>query len=229
MTARLKIKIALSVAIFVSAGSAPLAEAGTVAGTGGSTEVTQIMNNLELVTQTAQKAQSYALQLQQAVTNPNTPWSQTMDALNNVRQAYNTAQSVGYSMQSVESNFSNLYKGYGQSGNMLNSIINWGNQTRSAVQGALSSAGWTMDQVATEDALIDKLRLQGQTAVGQMQAAQVGNAISVELVQQLRQLRQLQAAQAQAQASYLAGINEKAAADDSNLRAFIPNRKALPQ
>ena len=229
MTTCLKAKAVLSIAVLAFAVHGSVAEAGTVAGTGGSTEVTQIMNNLELVTQTAQKAQSYALQLQQAVTNPDTPWSQTMDALNNLRQVYNTAQSIGYSMESVETNFSNLYKGYGNGGNMLNSIINWGNQTRNAVQSALSSAGWTMDQLATEDATINKLRLQGQTAVGQMQAAQVGNAISVELVQQLRQLRTLQAAQAQAQASYLAGVNEKAGQDDSNLRAFIPNRKPLPQ
>ncbi len=227
MTKPKKIAVARLFVSMALAGCLNMAHAGSVAGTGGATEVTQILNMGELITQTAQKAQSYALQLQQAVTNPDTPWSQTMDALNNIRQAYSTAQSIGYSMQSVESNFSNLYKGYGQSGNMLNSIINWGNQTRSAVQGALSSAGWTMDQVATEDAMIDKLRLQGQTAVGQIQAAQVGNAISVELVQQMRQLRQLQAAQAQAQASYLAGVNEKAAADDANLRAFIPTRKPI--
>lgn len=203
--------------------------AGSVAGTGGATEVTQILNNVQLMQQSLTQAQQLEVQLQQAVTNPNAPWSQTLNYLQELRSLYNTAQSIGYSMQSAEQGFQNLYKGYGQgSGNMLDRIIAWGNQTRSAVSGELTTAGWTMDQIKSADQTIENLRTQSQTAVGQMQAAQVGNAIAVEMVQQLRSLSQLQAAQAQAHASYLAGVNEKAANDDANLRALIPTRRALP-
>lgn len=199
--------------------------AGSVAGTGGSTEVTQILNNTELITQTAQQVKMVQIQLQNALTDPNTPWGQTMDALQQLQSAYNTTQSIGYSMASAQNQFNNLYQGYGQGGNLLNKITSWSNQTRNSMQGLLSSAGWTMDQVKSEGSLIDSLRMRGQSAQGQMQAIQAGNAISVQMVQQLQELRQLQATQAQAQASYLAGVNEKAAADQavtSEFTAKIP-------
>ncbi|WP_205182824.1 P-type conjugative transfer protein TrbJ [Burkholderia sp. LMG 13014] len=218
--------IALAIGMTVPVGDS---WAGSVAGTGGATEVTQILNNVQLMEQSLTQAQQLQVQLQQAVTNPNAPWSQTLNYLQDLRSLYNTAQSIGYSMQSAEQGFKNLYQGYGQgSGNMLDKIVAWGNQTRSAVSGELTTAGWTMDQIKSADQTLESLRMQSQTAVGQMQAAQVGNAIAVEMVQQLRSLSQLQAAQAQAHASYLAGLNEKAASDDANLRALIPTRRALP-
>lgn len=201
--------------------------AGSVAGTGGATEVTQILNNTELITQTAQQVKMVQIQLQNALTDPNTPWAQTMQALQSLQSAYNTAQSIGYSMASVQNQFDSLYQGYGQGGNMMNKILAWGNQTKGSVQGLLSTAGWTMDQVKSEGSLIDSLRARGQSAQGQMQAIQAGNAISVQMVQQLQELRQLQAAQAQAMGSYLAQQNQKQGDDAANLRAMIPERQAI--
>ena len=217
-TVRLSVCVAMTLTMF----STPCSWAGSVAGTGGATEVTQLLNMGQLIQSTLQQAQQLALQTQAALTNPNTPWSQTLQALQQLRQVYNTGQQIGYSLQSVEQNFKNLYPGYGNSsGNTLNNLINWGNQTRSAVQGALQTAGWTMDQVQSGGQLIDTLRQQSQSAQGQMQATQGGNAIAVEMVQQLRSLSQLQAAQAQAQGSYLAGINEKATQEQAVTTNFF--------
>lgn len=195
--------------------------------TGGSTEVTQMMNNTELLAQTAQQARLVQIQLQNALNDPNTPWGQTMTALQDLQKVYNTAQSIGYSLSSVQSQFNNLYQGYGHGGHMLDRLTAWGNQTKNSVNGMLSTAGWTMDQIATEATLIENLRVRGQTAVGQMQAIQVGNAVSVQMVQQLQQLRQLQAAQAQAMGSYLAAENQRAGDEDANLRALIPKHKPI--
>jgi P-type conjugative transfer protein TrbJ len=204
--------------------------AGSIAGTGGSTEVTQILNNTELAAQTAQQIKQTAAQLdmvktqlQQALTDPNTPFGETMQALTQLNQLYNTSQSIGYSMASVQSQFNNLYSGYGQGGNMLQKITAWGNQTRSSAQGVLSSAGWTMDQVKSEGSLIDSLRARSQSAAGQMQATQAGNAIAIQMTQQLQELRQLQASQAQMMASSVAQQNQKQGDDDANARALIPN------
>ena len=196
--------------------------AGSVGGTGGSTEVTQILNNTELLAQTAQQAKMVQIQLQAALQDPSTPWAQTMASLRKLQSVYNTSQSIGYSLASVQSQFNNMYKGYGQGGNMLDKILSWGDQTRGSLQNLLSTSGWTMDQVQSEASLIESLRERGQSAQGQMQATQVGNAISVQMVQQIQQLRQLQAAQAQAMGSYLAQHNQKAGDDEANARALFP-------
>ena len=196
--------------------------AGSVAGTGGSTEVTQILNNTELLAQTAQQAKLVQIELQNALRDPNTPWAQTMNALQDLRSVYNTAQSMGYSLASVQSRFNNTYKGYAQGGNMLDKLVAWGNQTKGSVENLLYTSGWTMDQVQSEASMIESLRTKGQTAQGQMQAIQAGNAISVQLVQQVQQIRQLQASQAQAMGSYLAQQNQKAGDDEANARALVP-------
>ncbi|WP_226034393.1 P-type conjugative transfer protein TrbJ [Aquitalea palustris] len=212
-------KNSLAIVLMAAAIAGP-AQAGTVAGFGGSTEVTQILNNVELITQTAQQVSQteqqvkmVQIQLQQALTNPNTPWSQTVQSLQNLRNAVQKGQAIGYQLSGLEQQFKNTYRGYGQSsGNLLNDFIRWNNTTRDSIQGALTAAGMTVDQINSESGMIDNLRAMGQSAQGQMQAAQVGNAISIEMVQQMRQLRQLQAAQMQAHNAYLAGDNEQKAA-----------------
>jgi P-type conjugative transfer protein TrbJ len=195
--------------------------AGTVAGFGGSTEVTQILNNIELITQTAQQVKMVEVQLQQAMTNPNTPWSQTMQALTTLRSAVQQGQAIGYSLASVEKNFANTYQGYTRSKDMIGDFIRWNNVTRDSINGALRAAGTTADQIATEDGMIDRLRMMGQSAQGQMQAAQVGNAIAIEMVQQMRQLRQLQAAQMQAHNSFMAGQAQESATNKAAEQAFL--------
>lgn len=211
-------KTLLALAIF----AAVPAFAGSVAGTGGATEVTQILNNIEMINQTAQQVKMVEIQLQQALTNPNTPWSQTVQALTTLRDAVQQGQAIGYSLASVENSFKNTYRGYGQtSGNLLNDFIRWNTTTRDSISGALRAAGATVDQVKSESDMIDRLRMMGQSAQGQMQAAQVGNAISIEMIQQLRQLRQLNAAQMQAHSNYLATQNEQQGADKAALKRFL--------
>ncbi|MFC3249639.1 P-type conjugative transfer protein TrbJ [Chromobacterium piscinae] len=195
--------------------------AGSVGGTGGSTEVTQILNNVELITQTSQQVKMVQVQLQQALTNPNTPWSQTMQSLQKLRDVVQKGQAIGYQLSGMEQQFKNTYKGYARSNDMLGDFIRWNNTTRDSILGALGAAGLTVDQVASEGAMIDQLRTMGQSAQGQMQATQVGNAIGVEMVQQMRQLRQLQAAQMQAHNAYLAGeTDQKAATRSANDTIF---------
>ncbi|WP_075359009.1 hypothetical protein [Caballeronia sordidicola] len=187
------------------------AKAGTVAGTGGSTEVTQLMNNTELVQNTYQQAQQLQLQIQSALTDPNTPWSQTMQALTQLRDVVNTGEALGYDATHLEQKFQSLYPQYSaQSGtSMLNNLVNWTSATKSSVQSALMAGGMTVDQIKSEGSMIDTLRLKGQTALGQMQATQVGNAIAVEQVQQMRRLEQLTASQMQAHNAYLLGETAK--------------------
>lgn len=186
-------------------------DAGTVAGTGGSTEVTQLMNNLELIQQTAQQAKQLQIEIQNAVTDPNTPWAQAMSMLSDLRDVVNTGQALGYDATNIEQKFQQLYPSYTNTNGagLLNNLVNWGNTTKSSIQNALNAGGMTVSQIQSEGALIDTLRQKGQNAVGQMDALQVGNAIAVNNVEQLQRLTQLMAAQNQAHNAYLLGQQAK--------------------
>ncbi|MDR5791723.1 P-type conjugative transfer protein TrbJ [Caballeronia sp. LP003] len=185
--------------------------AGSVAGTGGSTEVTQILNNTELVTQTYQKAKSLEIQIQSALTDPNTPWAQAMSMLSDLRDVVNTGQAIGYDMAHIEQKFQSLYPSYSKTNGagLLNNLVNWSNTTKSSLQNALNAGGMTVSQIQSEGTLLDTLRQKGQSATGQMQSLQVGNAIAVQTVEQLQRLTQLQAAQNQAHNAYLLGQQAK--------------------
>ncbi|MFX1767968.1 P-type conjugative transfer protein TrbJ [Paraburkholderia sp. A1RI-2L] len=198
-------RLTFGVLLFGIMGS--VCDAGSVAGTGGSTEVTQLMNNLELVQQTAQQAKQLEIEIQNAVTDPNTPWAQAMSMLSDLRDVVNTGQALGYDATNIEQKFQSLYPSYAKTNGagLLNNLVNWGTTTKSSIQNALNAGGMTVSQIQSEGALIDTLRQKGQNAVGQMDALQVGNAIAVNQVEQLQRLTQLMAAQDQAHNAYLLG------------------------
>lgn len=187
------------------------ATAGSVAGTGGSTEVTQLMNNVELVQATYQQAKQLELQIQGALTDPNTPWGQAMSMLTDLRDVVNTGQAIGYDVTHIEQKFQSLYPVYTKTNGagLLTNLVNWGNTTKNSIQAALNAGGMTVSQIQTEGSMIDLLRQKGQTALGQQQSLQVGNAIAVNTVEQLQRLTQLTAAQMQAHNAYLLGQQAK--------------------
>lgn len=202
---------AVATAIYVSCVLPAVSYAGSVGGTGGSTEVTQLMNNVELIQQTYQQAKQLQLQIQSALTDPNTPWNQAMSMLNDLRNVVNTGQAIGYDLTHIEEKFRSLYPSYTKTSGagLLTNLINWGNTTKNSIQSALNAGGMTVSMIQSEGAMIDLLRQKGQNALGQQQSLQVGNAIAINTVEQLQRLTQLTAAQMQAHNAYLLGQQAK--------------------
>lgn len=81
--------IAAGIVAATVATASPVALAGSVAGNGGATEVTQIMNNAELIESVALNAESVATQAEQLITQAN----QYSTMLQNLRQLPATAMS----------------------------------------------------------------------------------------------------------------------------------------
>jgi P-type conjugative transfer protein TrbJ len=121
--------------------------------------------------------------------------------------------------QNIDDKFKNLYPGYRNSKNFSQDYRNWSDSLMDSIRGSLNAANLQANDFATEDQLINQLQNMSQSTEGRMQAAQIGNMIAVENVQQMRKLRQLQMAQMQAQNGYLASQNQedlsKKAAQDS--------------
>lgn len=212
--------IALAVAASFTA-VAPSTQAGSVAGFGGATEITQLANNVELVNLYLQQVQSYATQLQQyqnmlqnTLNIPAQVWGAIQADLMGVANVVRQGQALAYSAQNIGTQFQNTFKGfsYPQGFNFKTEYRNWSRATLDGIKGAFEAAKMQADQFATEEGVLIGLRSQSQSAQGQMQALQVGAQIAEQQVQQLQKLRQLMMVQMQAQNSYLAAQEQKDAA-----------------
>lgn len=221
--------IALAVAASFTA-VAPSTQAGSVAGFGGATEITQLANNVELVNLYLQQVQSYATQLQQyqnmiqnTLNIPAQVWGAVEADLMGVANVVRQGQALAYSAQNIGTQFQNTFKGfsYPQGFNFKTEYRNWSRATLDGIKGAFEAAKMQADQFATEEGVLIGLRSQSQSAQGQMQALQVGAQIAEQQVQQLQKLRQLMMVQMQAQNSYLAAQEQKDAASRLALDDFF--------
>ncbi len=86
------------------------------------------------------------------------------------------------------------------------------------------ASGLQMDNFATESATSDTLRVMNQSANGQMQAIQVGNAVSSEMLDEMRKLRQLNTAQSQAQNAFLLGETQKSDDAEAGMKEFLSQK-----
>lgn len=221
--------IALAVAASFTA-VAPSTQAGSVAGFGGATEITQLANNVELVNLYLQQVQSYATQLQQyqnmlqnTLNIPAQVWGAIQADLMGVANVVRQGQALAYSAQNIGTQFQNTFKGfsYPQGFNFKTEYRNWSRATLDGIKGAFEAAKMQADQFATEEGVLTALRAMSQSAQGQMQALQVGAQIAEQQVQQLQKLRQLMMVQMQAQNSYLAAQEQKDAASRLALDDFF--------
>lgn len=191
----------------------PAAQAGTVAGTGGSTEFTQLANNIELAQSYSQLVQSYSTQLKQyqnMLTNtlniPNQVWGSIQSDLQGLANIVQQGQALAYSSTNIGSQFQSTFKGFQFPAgfNYKTEYKKWSGTTMDSLKGALEAAGLQSQQFATEEGVLTQLRGMSLNAEGQMQAIQAGSQIAEQQVQQLQKLRQLMLLQLQSQNTYLA-------------------------
>lgn len=198
--------------------STSLVRAGTVLGTGGATEFTQVWNYFQLVKQVAQQAQAYATQLDQyrnMLTNteniPQQAWNDIVKDLTAVARIVQQGQALAYSAKNIGMQFQNTFKGFQFPAgfNYKAEYTKWSTTTMDSLKGALEAAGFQSQQFASEENVLHTLRGMSSNAKGQMQAIQVGIQIAEQQVQQLQKLRQLVMLQIQSQNTYLAAQQNK--------------------
>lgn len=191
-------------------GSVPAAHAtGAVA---GATEITQLLNNAELVTSVAQQAQQLSTELQQyqtmltnLTTIPNQVWSPIAQDLGKLQQVVQQGQALSFAASNVVQQFQNTYPGFQQASKFSTSYKNWSQTTMDSIKGSLAAANLQAGQFATEEGTLSALRGMSQSSQGQLQALQTGSQIAVEQATQMQKLRGLIMAQMQAQSAYMSG------------------------
>ena len=196
------------------------AQAGSVMGNGGATEVTQILNNVQLVQETAQtyqqiqqlaqQLQYMQSQLQNLAAAPQQIWGQAqqdLTQLTQLTQLVSQSQTLAYAAGNGAQQFQQNYPGFAATAGATNygqQYSTWINNSLSSVSAALQSAGFQANNFASEQAALQSIRNISAGSPGALQAIQAGNMIASNQADQLMQLRQLMTAQMGAQDSYIA-------------------------
>ena len=193
------------------------AHAGSVMGNGGATEVTQILNNVQLVQETAQtyqqiqqlaqQLQYMQSQLQNLTAAPQQIWGQAQQDLTQLTQLVSQSQTLAYAAGNGAQQFQQNYPGFAATAGATNygqQYSTWINNSLNSVSAALQSAGFQANNFASEQAALQSIRNISAGSPGALQAIQAGNMIASNQADQLMQLRQLMTAQMGAQDSYIA-------------------------
>ena len=219
-----KILLAVSLAFTLSNGSAL---ADTVYCVNCTNEVTEMMrqaqNFAEYTAQTSNMIkQLEVMRAQAASLSADTPFSQTSELLKGIMSVVNEGQALGYNIGEITKKFEGQYPEFGkQKGNFFDSYQKWSQTTGDSIKSALMAAGLQMANFETESATADTLRMMNKSATGQMQAIQIGNAVSSEMLDEMRKLRQLNTAQNQAQNAYLLSEKQQTDSKEDGLKTFL--------
>lgn len=186
---------------------------------GQATEWTQLLNNAQLVNLTglsAEQLQSQIVQIgqlseqiqnqlriyenmrQNTLKLPDHVWGEVEADLIELQRLVAQGEGIAFSMGHLEealkqrfSSFDQLETGLSQGQSFASSYRAWSETNRDTIAATLRAAGMTADQFGSEQATLAQLRTLSETAVGQMQALQVGHDIAVQQVAQAQKLRGL--------------------------------------
>lgn len=193
------------------------------AATGGATEFTQIANNVQLLELAGTNAQQLTEQVKQTSHQFNTlmnnieqyktmlqnleklderVWGQAQQDLNQLRSLVQQGEGIAFSMGNLDDvlkqrfpSFEEFASGVKGGENYSDQYQSWSQTNRDTIGGTLAQAGLTAEQFDSEQSTMRQLQAQSQSAVGQMQALQVGHSIASQQVEQMQKLRGLVAQQ----------------------------------
>ncbi len=210
------------------------ASAGSVAGFGGSTEITQILNNAELAGQSAQmyqqvqntitQIQHSQQQLRNLIAAPQMEWGSAQAELQQLTQLVAKGQALGYSLGNIDQQFATKYRGYNGvalKNNFQGASQTWVRTSLDSMSSAMSVAGLQSSQFANEQMAMDRIQSMTAGAPGQLAVSQAGVMVAGQQVTQLQKLRQLFMAQMQAQNAYMAQQTDSQAAEANTANAHF--------
>lgn len=198
-------------------------------------EVMDMMRQAQNIAQYTQQTSNLISQLevlrrQAATLSGSTPTSQTNALLTHLMDVVNQGQAIGYNLQNIEKKFQSEYPGYGNhEGNYHENYAKWSETTSASIRAALMSAGLQIENFSNEASTAETLRTMSRSAGGQMQAIQIGNAVSSEMLDEMRKLRQIQISQNQAQNAYLLGNQQQVDQKEFGLKKVLNQKNSVVQ
>ena len=192
------------------------------------TEYTQILNYVELAGQLEKQVVMVENQLNQladmakhGITITDQLFGTVASDITTLRQIVNTGQALSYTLSNMDGTFRLRFPGYSTSTNYGQSYQTWSQTSLDSTLGALKAAGLQNSQFDSDSALLQSLKSQSQSAVGRMQAIEVGNQIAENQAEQLMKLRQLMMADMQSKAAYQSAMVQADATKQANSDQFF--------
>lgn len=211
---------------------------------GQATEWTQLLNNAELVGIAGQSAEQiqhqvtqigqlaaqienqlriYENMLQNTELLPDHVWGQVEADLTRLQQLVGQGDGIAFSMGNIDTVFQQRFRsfaefetGLAEGTSFSDAYQSWSDTNRATIAATLRAAGLTAEQFSSEEASMSQLRSLSESAVGQMQALQIGHDIAAQQVAQAQKLRGLVSQQVTMMATWYQ--SEQAARDLAQAR-----------
>jgi len=201
---------------------------------GGSLEITQIANNLQLIQAYEQQVQQYVRQgiqveaeLKNLIANPTSVLGPDVgQMINTIGQIWNGGNAIGYNLAQIDQNFARTFKSP-TAGNFAKMFTTWHQANTDTLQSALRSIGAQRDQYASSQAALTDLYNRSQATNGNLDALQTLSQINIRQIQELQSLKELMASQASAATTYMAARSAKDQLQD-NINAEAQNILSQP-
>ena len=201
------------------------------------TEVTQLLNHVQLVmsyvvqaNQLAQQIKLLADAIKNSVNNPHQMFWNIQADLNALAQVVQGGRAIAYSMGNLDAFWHQTYPGYAGYARTgyYNRYQNWAQTTLDTTIGAMRAAGLQGQQLNNEVALITNLEAQSQSADGRLLALNVATQMADQEAQQMQKLREIMLADMQSKASYYGTIIQQQADQTAAAQTFFQYVPAPP-
>lgn len=193
-----------------------VAVAGGGGAGGGATEITQLLNNVQLAESYAQQVVSYQNQLMQYSTmvqnltkNPiGVLLPDVQKAADNMSRLMSIGHDIASNMSRVDQNFANTFKSP-TAQTFATKFSLWTNSSQDALKAAMLNAGLQREQFADDASSLQALTNDLASQQGNVAALQSLGALNARQIQESMKLRDLISQQQVAQNTYLAAQASK--------------------
>ncbi len=200
-----------------------------------SSEITQILNNIQLFVSYYEQTLQYAKQIQQYVQqlkdsvemfrNGKALVAQVFgDLINPIQDLARVVQQgrgLAYSMANLDTNFRRTYQGYTTPRSFSADYKAWSATAFDTIQGTMKAMGLQASQMDSEASAINSMKLIAMRADGAVQVAMAGNQFAAETSQQMVKMRGLMLADMQSKQAYQAHVLQVDAAQKAATEALF--------
>ena len=187
-----------------------LISTATAALAGGASEVTQMRNELELISKYERQVEEYVkegsqlqTQLTNLIKNPEALLGAEVGGLiNKIGEIMSKGNSIGLTIAQIDKNFAGTFKNSMVMA-LANGFTKWHATSIDTLEAAIKSAGLQNEKFEDETAKIQALFNSSQAAEGNLSALQSLSAINSHMLKQMQSLGQLISVQNLAASTYM--------------------------
>ena len=201
------------------------------------TEVTQVLNHVQLVLAYAVQANQLATQIKvladavkNTAYNPHQVFWNIQADLNALAGVVQGGRAIAYSLGNLDALWHQTYPGYASYARTgyYSRYQNWAQTTLDTVIGAMRAAGLQGQQLNSEVTLINNLEAQSQGADGRLLALNVVTQMADQQAQQMQKLREIMLADMQSKAAYYGTMIQQQADQAAASQNFFQYAPAAP-